>query len=65
MTLVIIFLVLYATPTIVAAVRKHRQAVAICLLNLFLGWTVVGWVCALVWAATTPQQVVVIRERDA
>lgn len=23
---------------------------AICMLNLFLGWTFVGWVAALIWA---------------
>jgi hypothetical protein len=27
--------------------------VGIFLLNLFLGWTVVGWVVALIWAITS------------
>lgn len=46
----------YLLPTIVASSRHHRQAVAIFLLNLFLGWTFVGWVIALVWSATADVQ---------
>lgn len=49
----IIFLVLiglYFVPTIVAGIRKKRNTAAIAVLNLFLGWTMVGWVIALVWA---------------
>jgi hypothetical protein len=45
-------LVAYFFPTLVAVLRRHRNALAIGLLNLFLGWTVIGWVGALVWAAT-------------
>ncbi len=37
---------------IVAAVRNHHQGGAIIVLNLFLGWTVLGWIMALVWAST-------------
>lgn len=37
-------------PTIVAALRGSRHTVAIFLINLFLGWTVIGWVLALIWA---------------
>jgi hypothetical protein len=49
---------LYVVPGIVASNRKHPQASAIWVLTLFLGWTLVGWVAALVWANTTPQHVV-------
>jgi hypothetical protein len=42
----------YFLPLIVAASRKHAQTGAIALLNLLLGWTVLGWVAALIWAAT-------------
>jgi hypothetical protein len=41
----------YFLPSI-AGWRK-RNAVAIVALNLLLGWTLVGWVVALVWALTT------------
>src|SRR5262249_8158542 len=43
---------LYLLPALVALTRRHHNAGAIFLLNLFLGWTLVGWVVALVWAAT-------------
>jgi len=42
--------VLYFLPAIIAAVRGKRDTLAIFLLNLFLGWTFVGWIVALVWA---------------
>jgi hypothetical protein len=43
---------IYFLPTIVALVRHKRNTVSILLLNLFLGWTLVGWIIALVWAST-------------
>lgn len=43
---------LYIFPTIVAGSRGHHNTAAIFILNLFLGWTLLGWVGALVWAAT-------------
>lgn len=43
---------LYFMPSIVAAGRDHRQGAAILVLNIFLGWTFIGWVIALVWACT-------------
>ena len=50
--------VLYFLPSIIALVRSKRDIVAIVLLNLFLGWTVIGWVVALVWALKTDYIVV-------
>lgn len=47
---------LYFIPTIVALGRRHHNAGAIVLLNILLGWTVLGWVAALVWAATAVQR---------
>ena len=40
----------YFLPTIIG-IRK-RNASAILVLNLLLGWTFIGWVVALVWAMT-------------
>lgn len=42
----------YFFPTLVAYLRKHPQTLAIGLLNLFLGWTFLGWVAALIWSVT-------------
>lgn len=45
-----VLLAAYFLPTIIGAVSRHRQVAAIFALNLFLGWTLLGWVLALVWA---------------
>ena len=42
----------YWIPTLAANSNRHRNRTAIGLLNLFLGWTLFGWVVALVWADT-------------
>jgi uncharacterized membrane protein len=44
--------VIYLVPTTIAVNRKHNNAAAIAALNIFLGWTFIGWVVALVWAMT-------------
>ena len=43
----------YFIPAIVAFKGGHGNAAAILILNLFLGWTLIGWVGALVWANTS------------
>lgn len=43
-------ILLYFLPTLIASRREHRNLVAIGALNLFLGWTLIGWVVALVWS---------------
>lgn len=48
--LVTIFVVLYFLPSFIALVREHKNRLAIFLLNLLLGWTVLGWVGSLVWS---------------
>jgi Superinfection immunity protein len=47
-----LILFFYFIPAIVASTRRHRNKSAIFVLNLFLGWTLLGWVAALVWANT-------------
>ncbi|MFA5056470.1 MAG: superinfection immunity protein [Opitutaceae bacterium] len=49
---VIVSIVLYFLPAGIAIRRSHRNDLAIFVLNLFLGWTFLGWVVALVWAFT-------------
>ncbi|HKT69026.1 MAG TPA: superinfection immunity protein [Terriglobales bacterium] len=51
--------VIYFLPTIVALVRQKRNVVSILLLNLFLGWTLIGWIVALVWASTVDAPIAV------
>jgi len=40
----------YFLPAIIAAVRHTHNSTGIFLLNLFLGWTVIGWFVALLMA---------------
>jgi len=47
---VIVVLISYFIPTIIALIRKHRDVMAIFVLNLFLGWSLIGWIISLVWA---------------
>ena len=47
-----IFVIIYFFPVIVAASKNRSNTSAIVVTNLFLGWTVIGWVIALIWATT-------------
>lgn len=52
MVLIIAIIAFYFLPAIIAFNRKHNNAAAILVLNLFLGWTFLGWVVCCVWAFT-------------
>ncbi len=43
-------LFVYFIPSFVAHKKQHIQKTPILLLNIFLGWTFIGWVVALIWA---------------
>jgi hypothetical protein len=47
---------LFFLPAIIAIARGHN-ALAIFLLNVFLGWTVIGWFWALIWSVTDKPRV--------
>jgi hypothetical protein len=49
----LVALILYFLPSMIAFARHHRNAVAILVLNLFLGWTFLGWIISLVWSFTS------------
>jgi Superinfection immunity protein len=48
--LLVLLFVPYWLPTIIAFVRHQPSRGGILALNLFLGWTFIGWVLALVWS---------------
>jgi hypothetical protein len=62
MTFFLVIFVFYWLPTIIAIARHTHSALGVAALNFFLGWTIVGWVMALLWAlaASPAQQVIVI-----
>jgi hypothetical protein len=45
----------YFIPTIIALMRHLDSAVQVALLNFLLGWTMIGWIIALIWAAKPAQ----------
>ena len=47
---ILVGLWIYFIPTLIAYRRGHRNKVGIFMLNLFLGWPLIGWVGALIWA---------------
>jgi hypothetical protein len=44
---------IYIAPFVIAVVRDHHRLPWIALLNLTAGWTLVGWIAALVWSVAT------------
>ncbi len=52
MVFVLLLPFFYFVPTVVAWQRKVHQRTGIKVLNLLLGWTVLGWIGALVWACS-------------
>ncbi|MEB4212315.1 superinfection immunity protein [Mycobacterium sp. 94-17] len=44
---VLLALAFYFLPTIIAALRGIPNALSVAVINLFLGWTLLGWVAAL------------------
>jgi hypothetical protein len=47
---------IYLAPLIIAVVRDHHRLPWIGLLNFAAGWTVIGWVGALMWSVTAVRQ---------
>ena len=45
-------LLIYFSPAMIAETRGHPSTTAIFILNLLLGWIVLGWIVALIWAHT-------------
>ena len=53
---VLLALLAYFLPTVVAEARGHQNTGMIFLTNLLLGWTVLGWIGALIWAVTAVER---------
>ena len=50
-------MLLYFLPAILG--RDRSDAIGIFLLNLFLGWTLIGWVAAFIWAIASERPIYV------
>jgi len=57
--ILLLVLIIYMLPTLIAYARDIPQRKAVTLLNIVLGWTLIGWFIAFLWAslaATTPEE---------
>lgn len=54
--LIVVGFVAYMAPFWIDAVRSHHQLGAILVINLLLGWTLVGWVVALAMACSAVRE---------
>lgn len=56
----------YFLPWIIALLRGTRSNVGIFFINLLFGWTMIGWVIALIWAIVaerkTNTQIIVVKQ---
>lgn len=50
--LIFIFAFIYFIPTFLANDCSHRKFKTILVFNILLGWTVIGWAIAVIWACT-------------
>lgn len=57
----VLFSLFYFIPSIISVYRHKKNGCAISVFNLFLGWTVIGWIIALVWACMTDSKPTVIQ----
>lgn len=48
--ILVIILLVYFLPTIVVLHKNKHNGCSIIIINIFLGWTFIGWVVALAWA---------------
>lgn len=52
LVIILVIILIYFLPGLIANGRDHKNTAAIFILNLFLGWTALGWIISLVWAFT-------------
>lgn len=57
---VIICLGIYFIPSIIGFARGHKNKWGIFILNLFLGWSILGWIVALLWSFVDPKDNIVV-----
>jgi uncharacterized protein YecT (DUF1311 family) len=53
MAYLVVILLIYFLPAIIAMSRGHKNALAIVLLNILVGWTGIGWIVILVWSLSS------------
>lgn len=65
MSVLVFILCMFFLPSIVAGLRGHQSTVAIFVLNLLLGWTVIGWIVAFIWSLSAvwrPPHTIIVQQ---
>jgi len=52
MMMLLLISILYFLPFLTAFMRYHQNSLPIFIVNVFFGWTLIGWISALIWATT-------------
>lgn len=47
---------LYMLPTLFAMARSHANTTPILIVNIFFGWTILGWIICLAWAFSAQEK---------
>jgi uncharacterized membrane protein len=51
--MLIFVVVIYMLPTLLAFGREHPRRNDIAVINILLGWTLIGWLAVFLWALLT------------
>jgi Superinfection immunity protein len=54
MVLLVVIVLLYMLPTFIAFGREHPRRQNIAVVNILLGWTLIGWIAVFLWASLAP-----------
>ncbi|HEV3325202.1 MAG TPA: superinfection immunity protein, partial [Puia sp.] len=59
-TIIVVCLVPYFLPTIIAMMRSNPNVGGIFAVNFLLGWTFIGWVACLIWSLSETRTTVIV-----
>ena len=49
--MLMLVLILYMLPTLIAFGREHPRRGEIAVINIVIGWTLIGWIIVFLWAS--------------
>jgi uncharacterized membrane protein len=51
--MLVLIVLIYMLPTLIAFGREHPRRQDVAVLNILLGWTLIGWFVVFLWALLT------------
>lgn len=61
---IVLICTIYLIPTGIAVLKGRENSVAIFALNFFLGWSIIFWVVALVWALKSDKDKIIVVQQS-